>query len=135
MQMSGAAAVLPGRMWAAMGRPSASNRITIGVVGWGMMGPANTKALLAEADCQVIAACDLDAKHLQMAVDTINQHYGNQDCKAYHDFREMMARKDIDAVIVATPERSRSSSAAEVSPSVGGRPTAIGAVRAPSSST
>ncbi len=105
MQMSGAAAVLPLRVWAAMGRPSASNRITIGVVGWGMMGPANTKAFLAEADCQVIAACDLDAKHLQMAVDTINQHYGNQDCKAYHDYREMLAREDMDAVMIAVPDQ------------------------------
>ena len=105
MQISGAAAVLPGKTWAAMGRPAASNRITIGVIGWGMMGPANTKAFLAEKDCQVIAACDLDAKRLQMAVDTINGHYGNQDCKTYHDYREMLAREDMDAVMIAVPDQ------------------------------
>jgi hypothetical protein len=32
-------------------------------------------------DCQVVAACDLDKNHLQAALDTINGHYGNQDCK------------------------------------------------------
>ena len=41
---------------------------------------------------------------LQAAVDTINGHYKNQDCKAYHDYREMMARKDIDAVMLAVPD-------------------------------
>jgi len=57
-----------------------SNRITIGVVGWGMMGPGNTQAFLGMKDCQVVAACDLDQNHLQAAVDTINGHYNNKDC-------------------------------------------------------
>ena len=37
-------------------------------------------------------------------MDTINGHYNNQDCKPYHDYREMMARKDIDAVMMAVPD-------------------------------
>jgi predicted dehydrogenase len=52
----------------------------------------------------VVAACDLDTNHLQSAVDTINDHYGNKDCRPYHDFREMMARDDIDAVMLAVPD-------------------------------
>ncbi|HUV70394.1 MAG TPA: Gfo/Idh/MocA family oxidoreductase [Terracidiphilus sp.] len=100
---AGAVAVLPGRAWG-QARPSAANRITIGVVGWGMMGPANTKEFLAKADCQVVAACDLNKKTLQTAVDTINTHYGNTDCKAYHDYRELLARDDIDAVMLAVPD-------------------------------
>jgi predicted dehydrogenase len=74
------------------------------VVGWGMQGPGNTKSFLVEQDCQVIAACDLDTEHLGSAVDTINDHYGNKDCKAYHDYREMMAREDLDAVMLAVPD-------------------------------
>lgn len=85
-------------------RFAASNRVTLGVVGWGMQGPGNTKAFLDLKDCQVVAACDLDKKHLQDAVDTINGHYGNKDCKAYHDYREMLARPDIDAVMLAVPD-------------------------------
>ncbi len=81
-----------------------SNRITVGVVGWGMQGPGNTKALMELADCQVVAACDLDKNHLQSAVDAINGHYQNQDCKAHHDYRELMARTDIDAVMIAVPD-------------------------------
>jgi len=76
----------------------------MGVVGWGMQGPGNTRAFLAQPDCQVVAACDLDKRHLQQALNTINGKYGNKDCKAYHDYREMMARKDIDAVMLAVPD-------------------------------
>src|SRR6266446_9125254 len=74
-------------------KPAPSERITLGVVGWGMMGPENTGAFLSNKDCQVVAACDLDKHHLQAALDKINGHYGNQDCKPYHDYREMVARK------------------------------------------
>jgi predicted dehydrogenase len=84
--------------------PAPSERITLGVVGWGMQGPGNTGAFLGLKECQVVAACDLDKNHLQSAVKTVNGHYKNQDCKAYHDYREMMARKDIDAVMLAVPD-------------------------------
>jgi len=85
-------------------RVAPSERITMGVVGWGMMGPGNTAAFLGNKDCQIVAACDLDKNHLQQALDKINGHYGNKDCKPYHDYREMMARKDIDAVMLAVPD-------------------------------
>ncbi len=91
----------------ALGRenqPAPSERIVVGIVGWGMMGPENTKGLMAEKDCQVVAACDLDQRPLQQAVAEINKHYGNHDCKSYHDYREMMARDDIDAVMLAVPD-------------------------------
>ena len=97
-------AVLPGCAAPAPRRPLASNRITMGVIGWGMQGPSNTKSFLAEADCQVVAACDLDKNHLQSAVNTINDHYQNKDCTAYHDYRELLAREDIDAVMIAVPD-------------------------------
>jgi predicted dehydrogenase len=70
-----------------------------------MMGPANTKSFLTMDDCQVVAACDIDTIHLQAAVDTINTKYGNTDCKAYHDYRELLARDDIDAVMIAIPDQ------------------------------
>lgn len=85
-------------------RPAPSERITMGVVGWGMQGPGNTRSFLNLPECQVVAACDLHHGHLQTAVNTINGHYKNKDCKAYHDFRELMARTDIDAVMLAVPD-------------------------------
>lgn len=86
------------------GQTAPSSRIVMGVVGWGMQGPGNTRAFMNYSDCQVVAACDLDKNHLKSAVDTVNRKYDNRDCKSYHDYREMMAREDIDAVMLAVPD-------------------------------
>lgn len=96
--------IIPASAFGRADRPAPSERITLGVVGWGMQGPANTKSFLGQKDCQVVAACDLDPHHLGQALNTINTHYGNKDCASYHDFHEMMARKDIDAVMLAVPD-------------------------------
>jgi predicted dehydrogenase len=108
LALTGAAVAVPsilsGCATRAPRRKSANDKINIGVIGWGMQGPPNTKAFLAMDDCRVIAACDLDAKHLQQAVDTINEQYKNQDCAAYRDYRELLARDDIDAVMIAVPD-------------------------------
>jgi len=95
------------------GQNAPSNRLTMGVVGWGMMGPGNAKAFMGQQDCQVVAACDVDKKHLESAVKTINEHYGNSDCKAYADYRELMARKDIDTVMLALPDNWHALAAVE----------------------
>ncbi len=86
------------------GQNAPSNKITMAVLGWGMMGPGNTAKFLNEADCQIVAACDIDKGNLQKALNTINNSYKNKDCKGYHDYREVMARKDIDTVMIAIPD-------------------------------
>jgi predicted dehydrogenase len=87
-----------------LGQNAPSNRITIGSVGWGMQGPSNTMKFIDNADCQVVAVCDLDKQRLEQAQNQINGRYNNKDCQGYHDYREMMARKDIDAVMLAVPD-------------------------------
>ena len=96
--------IVPGRVLGGTRGAAPSQRIAVGVVGWGMQGPGNTREFLQMKDCQVVAACDVDKSHLKTAVETINGTYGNRDCKGYHDFRELMARKDIDAVMLAVPD-------------------------------
>jgi predicted dehydrogenase len=105
--------IIPADALGAETRPAASGRITMGVLGWGMMGPGNTQAFLAQKDCQVVAACDLDQPRLEQAVNAINSHYGNKDCRAYHDYRELMARDDIDAVMLALPDHWHALTAVE----------------------
>ena len=83
---------------------TANNRINVGVIGMGWQGPANTQAFLALDDCQVVAACDVDRNHLQAAVKLVNDAYGTADCKGYHDYRELLASPDIDAVMIAVPD-------------------------------
>lgn len=105
--------IIPASALGRDGKTAPSERITMGVVGWGMMGPGNTRAFLGQNDCQIVAACDLDKGPLQAAVDTVNEHYKNKDCKSYHDYREMMARTDIDAVMLAVPDHWHALTAVE----------------------
>ncbi|MEI9865521.1 MAG: Gfo/Idh/MocA family oxidoreductase [Limisphaerales bacterium] len=108
MKTAGAAMVLPlilpGCATGGSPRPRPSNRVNLGVIGMGWQGPGNTQNFLSEADCQVVAACDIDSGHLQSALDMVNDHYQNKDCKGYHDYRELLAREDIDAVMIAVPD-------------------------------
>ena len=78
--------------------------ITVGCIGVGWQGGSNLDRFLALDDCRVVAVCDVDAAHLQEAVEKVNAKYGNQDCKGYKDFRELIARNDIDAVAISTPD-------------------------------
>jgi predicted dehydrogenase len=96
--------ILPGCATGQSARVRPSNRVNLGVIGMGWQGPGNTKSFLAESDCQVVAACDLDANHLQLALNMVNDHYQTKDCKGYHDYRELLAREDIDAVMIAVPD-------------------------------
>ncbi len=81
-----------------------SEKITIGCIGVGWQGGGNMNSFLNEGDARVVAVCDVDKNHLDNAQKRVNQKYGNSDCKAYHDFRELLARPDIDAVSIATPD-------------------------------
>jgi predicted dehydrogenase len=102
---AGAAMVMPMIMPSSIfGQNSPSKRITLGVIGMGWQGPNDTQGFLALDQCQVVAACDIDANHLQSAQDLVNDHYQNKDCKGYHDYRELLARDDIDAVMIAVPD-------------------------------
>jgi predicted dehydrogenase len=96
--------IIPASALGRSGRAAPSERITMGVVGWGMQGPGNTDQFMKLKDCQVVASCNIDKNHLEASLNTINNHYKNKDCKGHHDYREMMARKDIDAVMLAVPD-------------------------------
>src|SRR5258707_366820 len=105
LALTGAALTLPTLISSrALGELAPSKRITLGVVGCGGMGTSNTRAFLEKKDCQVVAACDVDQQHLAQLVGVVNKHYQNKDCKPYRDFRELMARSDIDAVMLAVPD-------------------------------
>src|SRR5437667_12805269 len=105
--------IIPASALGREGKAAPSERITMGVVGWRMQGPGNTNEFLKLKDCQVVAACDLDKNHADRAVHTVNSHYGNEDCKPYHDYRQMMARQYIDAVMLAVPDHWHALAATE----------------------
>jgi predicted dehydrogenase len=85
-------------------RPAPSNRLTMGLVGLGSMGMRHVKGFLQEVDCQIVAVCDVDALRRSQAVGEINAHYGNEQCAQYDDFRELLARGDIDTLCISVPD-------------------------------
>jgi hypothetical protein len=94
--------IIARKSWAEGPREDALKRLTVGVIGVGGRGRDDMRAFLAQRDTQVVAVCDCYADRRQQAVDMVNQAYGNEDCKQYIDMMELLARPDIDAVLIAT---------------------------------
>ena len=87
------------------GTVAASERITVGFIGTGSHGiDMNLRTFLGQPDAQAVALCDVDPVNLNKARDIVNAKYGNTDCATCKDFREILARSDIDAVMISTPD-------------------------------
>src|SRR5262245_58147752 len=92
-------------------KPPASERITLGFIGVGTMGRGLLGNFLGQKDVQVVAVCDVDSNRRESARKTVEQRYGDQmksgqykGCAAFNEFRDLLARKDINAVVIATPD-------------------------------
>ena len=85
-------------------RAAASERIVMGGIGIGNMGGGDMGAFLGRGDVQYVAVCDVKKGVREGAKNRADQKYGNTDCIAVNDFRELLARDDIDAVHCATPD-------------------------------
>jgi predicted dehydrogenase len=97
--------IVPSSVLGMAGQTSPNSRITVGFIGTGDHGVNyNLGPYLRHKDAQVIAACDVDGNRLFRAKETINDRYKNEDCFTTKDFRETLARKDIDAVMISTPD-------------------------------
>jgi len=87
------------------GTVAPSARITLGMIGTGGHGrDMNLRSFLSHKDAQVLAVCDVDPSQSRIAKEMVSKQYGNQDCAVYRDFREVLARSDIDAVMISTPD-------------------------------
>ncbi len=95
---------VPGSALGLGGTIPPSDRIVMGAIGCGGKGRHNSSQFQKDKRVQFVAACDVDQNHLQLGIDEINKHNGNQDCTGSEDFRELIARSDIDAFHVSTPD-------------------------------
>jgi predicted dehydrogenase len=73
-------------------------------IGVGGMGGGHVRGFLQHSDVRLAAICDVRESTRNRSRDVVNAYYQNNDCAVYSDFREVLARKDIDAVLIATPE-------------------------------
>jgi len=85
-------------------RAPASERIVMGGIGIGNMGRGDQGAFLGNKDVQYVAVSDVRGNVRNDAKGKVDNKYGNKDCAAYNDFRELLGRDDIDAVHIATPD-------------------------------
>jgi len=86
------------------GNVAPSNRIAVGCIGMGGMGTGDMRAFLGKEEVQVVAVCDVDKSHRDKAKEIVDEKYQNGDCKTYLDFREVIERKDVDALSIALPD-------------------------------
>ena len=83
------------------GSVAPGNRIVMGSIGVGGQGTAKMRAFLGNEDVRVVAVCDVVADRRKRAKGIVDKQYGDNGCAAYNDFRELLARDDIDAVVIA----------------------------------
>ena len=103
--------IIPSSARGADGNVAPSERITVGLIGKGVMGSGHLRRLAGDRDVQVLGVCDVDRmrceegkRHAEetYAADRSNGTY--RGCAAYNDYRELLARPDIDAVVIVTPD-------------------------------
>ena len=94
--------VIPGSALGLDGAVAPSERIVVGGIGIGNRGTYDLGCFLEQKDVQFAAVCDIKESRRTAVQKIANEKYGNQNCKTYRDFRELLDRQDIDAVLIAT---------------------------------
>ena len=106
--ISAAPFILPSNIWSAETKPN--DRLVMGFIGMGKQSKGLLGAFLHNKLCRVVAVCDVDTTRREAAQQHANEFYtqhpdaGSPDCAAYNDFRDLIARDDINAVCIATPD-------------------------------
>ncbi len=104
--------LIPSWAGAAEGNPPPSERITVGLIGHGVMGHAHLQGwMIQDRKLKIAAVCDVDRTRRDAAKKLVEETYAAETaagayhgCTTYNDYRELLARPDIDAVIIATPD-------------------------------
>jgi predicted dehydrogenase len=105
--------VIPASALGRGGSVAPSERITVGLIGVGRQVLAyNLPYFMSQDDCAIVALCDVDRWRLEVSEERTASYYGEQknrcpkipDCPRYADFRAVLGRRDIDAVMISTPD-------------------------------
>jgi predicted dehydrogenase len=108
--IAGFPTIIPSSALGADGTVAPSNRLTMGFIGIGKQASGHLGFMTGKTDVQVVAVCDVDKTRRELARKTVEdkaKDLGRKDfkgCEQYVDFRELLARKDIDAVVIGVPD-------------------------------
>lgn len=102
--IAGFPTIIPSSALGADGTVAPSEKIVMACIGVGGMGGGHVRGFLQHADVRIAAICDVRESARNRSRDVVNAYYQDNACAVYNDFREVLARKDIDAVLIATPE-------------------------------
>jgi predicted dehydrogenase len=94
--------IVPSSVFGRDGSVAPSERITVGGIGIGNRGTYDLGCFLEQKDVQFVAVCDIKKARRDAIKKMADKHHGNKDCAQYRDFRELLDRPDIDAVLIAT---------------------------------
>ncbi|GAB5402109.1 MAG: Gfo/Idh/MocA family oxidoreductase [Aureliella sp.] len=97
--------IIPASALGRSGHVAPSEKITLGIVGIGPRCTYDLKAMIKETGVQFVAIADVQETRRDAGKKLVDEHYGNSSCELYRDFREVLDRKDIDAVLIATGDR------------------------------
>ena len=97
--------ILPSHVLGLGGSIAPSEKITLGVIGIGPRCTYDLTAMLGLSGVKCVAIADVQASRRDAGKTLVDKHYGTSDCKLYGDFRELLDRKDIDTVLIATGDR------------------------------
>ncbi len=100
--LSASTFIIPASVLGMGKQASANDRINVGCIGVGPRGTDVMRHLLRNDKCRITALCDLKSNVLKEKQNLVNEFYDNKDCQTHHDFNQLVARKDIDACLVAT---------------------------------
>ncbi len=107
----GAIYIVPRRVLGGPGYVAPSDKINMGLIGAGKQGRGLTNRFMKLDEVQYVAAADINSKHREMIQQQVIKYYTEESgqseykgCEVYEDYQEMLARTDIDAVIIATPD-------------------------------
>ena len=102
--LKSAAASLAAPLFVPSSARGANDRIALGCIGVGGQGRFDMGSLLGFPEVRVVAVCDVVGAHAAEAKAMVDKKYSNTDCKTTDNFRDILDRPDIDAVLIATPD-------------------------------
>jgi len=103
--LAGMPMIVPSSVLGRNGQVAPSNRIVLGGIGIGPRGRQVLNSFLEHPEVRFVAVADAQKSRGEIVRRTVNRHYGNEDCTAHHDMMKVLAREDVDAMLIATGDR------------------------------